>query len=359
METYDVAVIGGGVHGLFSAYALALRGKKVVVCEQFEFGHLRGSSHGAAKIHHLSYSDPDYVKLSLNALSLWQKIEDEAQVDLIEPNGCVDHGSATVISELVNAMDTHGVASEVLDRSEAKYRWPNLEFDESVLFHPGGGRIYSRATLTAVHGLCANLGVEMREFFAVKNMFDERDGTKVLESESDSIKASVVVCAAGAWTSEILEGVLDIPKPKVSQEQIIFFSSRDPGAIWPNVFHHGETTFYAQEAPGVGIQVGGIRQGTYFNKMEDRDFIVDPLAAINVCDYVERFLPGLDPNPTSSETCVATFSKNDDFIIDRVGNLVVVLACQQKGFTFAPIIGKYAASLATESQFSQLRFRLP
>ena len=359
MKSYDVAVIGGGVHGLFSAYAIALRGKSVVVCGQFEFGHLRGSSHGPAKIHHLSYPDPDYVKMSMHALSLWRKIEDEAQVELIEANGCVDHGDALSISNLVNAMDQHGVASEVLDRSEAKYRWPNLEFDESVLFHPGGGRIYSRATLTAMHGLCVNLGVEMKEFFPVKNMFDERDGTKVLESGNESIKASLVVCAAGAWTRELLEGTLNLPKMKVSQEQNIFFASRDPGAIWPNTYHHGETTFYSQEAPGVGIQVGAIRQGTYIEKMEDRDFIVDPLCAINVCDHVERFLPGLDPNPMSSETCVATFTKNNDFIVDRVGNLVVILACQQMGFTFAPVIGKYAADLATESQFSQLRFRLP
>ncbi len=359
MDTYDVAVIGGGVHGLFSAYAIALRGKKVIVCEQFEFGHLRGSSHGPAKIHHLSFPDPDYVKLAMNALSLWQKIEDEAQVDLIETNGCVDHGSASTISTLVKAMDTHGIASEVLDRSEAKYRWPNLEFDESVVFHPGGGRIYSRATLTALHGLCINLGVEMREFFEVKNMFDDRDGAKILEGERESIKASVVVSCAGAWTGELLEGVLDIPKPKVSQEQYLYFTSRDPGAIWPNIYHHGEVTYYCKEAPGVGIQVGGVRQGTYIERIEDRDFVIDPLVAIQVCDYAEKFMPGLDPHPTSSETCIASFSKNGDFIVDRVGNLVVVQACQQMGFTFSPIIGKYAADLATESQFSQLRFRLP
>ena len=359
MENYEVAVVGGGVHGLFSAYALALRGKSVVVCEQFEFGHLRGSSHGAAKTFHLSYFDSDYVKLALNALTLWQKIEDEAQVALIEPNGCVDHGSPDEISKLVYSMDKHGVASEVLDRSESKYRWPNLEFDESVVFHPGGGRIYSRATLTALHGLCSNLGVQFKEFFEVKNMFDDRDGTKILESESESIKATVVVSAVGAWTKEFLRNIIDIPSPKISQEQIIFFSSYDPGAIWPNMFHHGETTYYSQEAPGVGIQVGGIRQGTYIDHIADRDFIVDPLSAIGVCDYVERFMPGLDPNPTSSETCVASFTKNDDFIVDRVGNVVVILACQQKGFTFGPIIGKYAADLATESQFSQLRFRLP
>ncbi len=359
MKNYDVAVIGGGVHGLFSAYALARRGKSVVVCEQYEFGHLRGSSHGATRIYRLSYDDPDYVKLALNALSLWRQVEDEAQVSLIEPNGCVDHGSAPVIASRVNAMDQCGVASEVITTQEAQYRWPNLEFDETVVFHPGGGRIYARATLTAIHELCSTNGVELREFFPVKKMYDDASGNKVLESESESISASVVVCAAGAWTPELLNGVINIPQPKISQEQTLYFASRDPGAIWPNIFHHRDTTFFSQEAPGVGVLVSGIRMGTYVNTVADRDFIVDPLVAIKVCDYVSQFMPGLDAHPLSSDTCQATFNRTGDFIVDRVGNVVVLMACEQAGFTFAPMIAKYAADLVTESSFSQLRFRLP
>lgn len=359
MKQYDVAIIGGGVHGLFSAYALARRGKSVVVCEQYEFGHLRGSSHGATRIYRLSYDNPDYVKLALNGLGLWRQIEDEAQVSLIEPNGCVDHGPAPAIASRVNAMDQCGVASEVLTPEEAKYRWPNLSFDETVVFHPGGGRIYARATLTAMHELCSTKGVELKEFFPIKKIYDNSSGKKVLESDSGSITASVVVCAAGAWTRELLKDFITIPEPKISQEQSLYFSSRDPGAIWPNMFHHRDTTFYSQEAPGVGVCVGGMRMGTYLESVEDRDFIVDPLVAIQVCDYVSQFMPGLDEQTLSTETCIATFNNSNDFIVDRVGNIVVLMACQQIGFTFAPIIGKLAADLVTESQFSQLRFRLP
>ncbi|HMS25218.1 MAG TPA: FAD-dependent oxidoreductase [Acidimicrobiia bacterium] len=359
MKQYDVAIIGGGVHGLFTAYALARRGKSVVVCEQYEFGHLRGSSHGATRIYRLSYDDPDYVKLALNALSLWRQIEDEAQVSLIDSNGCVDHGGASAIASRVNSMDQCGVVSEVITPEEAKYRWPNLEFDETVVFHPGGGRIYARATLTALRELCSMNGVVLRDFFPIKKMFDDSSGQKVLESENESLSASVVVCAAGAWTPELLQGIIDIPVPKISQEQSLYFASRDPGAIWPNIFHHRDTTFYSQEAPGVGVLVSGVRMGTYIDKVEERDFIVDPLVAIKVCDYVSRFMPGLDDQPLSSDTCVATFARNNDFLIDRVGNIVVIMACQQTGFMFSPIVAKYAADLVTEKQFSQLRFRLP
>lgn len=332
--------------------------KSVVVCEQYEFGHLRGSSHGATRIFRLSHDDPDYVRLALNSLSLWQQVEDDAQVSLIEPNGCVDHGSAPDIARRVNAMDQCGVASEVITPEEAHYRWPNLEFDETVVFHPGGGRIYARATLTALYERCQSRGVEFKEFFPVRRIVDE-SGRVVIESDTDSVAAGVVVCAAGAWTPELLRGVVDVPAPKISQEQTLYFTSHDPGAIWPNMINHGETTYYSQEAPGVGVLVSGIRMGTYLNEVADRDFIVDPLVAIKVCDYVSRFMPGLEEQPVSSDTCVATFNASDDFIIDRVGNVVVVMACQQLGFSFAPTIGKLVADLATEANFSHLRFRLP
>ncbi|MFN8016018.1 MAG: FAD-dependent oxidoreductase [Acidimicrobiia bacterium] len=358
MKHYDVAVIGGGVHGLFSAFALAKKGKSVVVCEQYEFGHLRGSSHGATKIFRLSYEDKDYVKLALNSLALWRQIEDEAQVSLIEPNGCVDFGDPKAVARRVNAMDECGVASEVITSEEASYRWPNLFFDESVVFHPGGGRIYARATLTALRELGSMIGVEYKEFFRIKKISKEDASKVILDSDDEILSADIVVCAAGSWNREILDGVIDMPKVKVSQEQTLYFSGRDPGAIWPNVFHHGENTFFSQEAPGVGIMVSGIRLGTYFENSTLRDFVVDPLVAINICNFVTNYMPGLHDDPISSDTCVATFNGSGDFLIDRIGNIIVVNACQQIGFSFSPVVGKLVADLATGSQFSQLRFRL-
>src|SRR5215207_7070998 len=42
----DVAIIGAGIMGLATGYALKRAGRNVVVYEQFERGHSRGSSHG-------------------------------------------------------------------------------------------------------------------------------------------------------------------------------------------------------------------------------------------------------------------------------------------------------------------------
>ena len=64
-------------------------------------------------------------------------------------------------------------------------------------------------------------------------------------------------------------------------------------------------------------------------------------------DYVRRYLPGLDPEPYAETTCLFTNTPNEDFIIDRVDNLTILSPCSGHGAKFAPLIGQWAADLAT------------
>jgi sarcosine oxidase len=63
MEQIEIknAIIGAGAMGSAAAYHLARRGEPVVLIEQFDLGHDRGSSHGAARITRHSYADPRYA----------------------------------------------------------------------------------------------------------------------------------------------------------------------------------------------------------------------------------------------------------------------------------------------------------
>ena len=64
---HDVLVVGGGIHGLCSAFALRQRGRDVVVLDRFEEGHDRGGSHGAARSTRSSYHERQYVQLAQRA----------------------------------------------------------------------------------------------------------------------------------------------------------------------------------------------------------------------------------------------------------------------------------------------------
>jgi sarcosine oxidase/L-pipecolate oxidase len=61
--TYDVIVVGAGIMGSATAWELARRGQKVVLLEQFDFLHRRGSSHGESRIIRRTYPQ-DYYSVS-------------------------------------------------------------------------------------------------------------------------------------------------------------------------------------------------------------------------------------------------------------------------------------------------------
>ena len=71
----DVAVIGAGVNGLATGWALRRAGVDAVVYEQFELGHIRGSSHGRTRIFRLAYPADVWVRLAHEALAGWRDLE--------------------------------------------------------------------------------------------------------------------------------------------------------------------------------------------------------------------------------------------------------------------------------------------
>ena len=108
----DVVVVGAGVMGLATARVLAQSGRDVLVLEQFELGHARGSSHGDARIVRLSYPEARWIRLAQESFPLWRELEAESGRELLELHGTVDIGDWQPNRA---ALDECGIESEVLD----------------------------------------------------------------------------------------------------------------------------------------------------------------------------------------------------------------------------------------------------
>jgi sarcosine oxidase len=59
-----------------------------------------------------------------------------------------------------------------------------------------------------------------------------------------------------------------------------------------------------------------------------------------------RYLPGLCPDPVRAERCVYDNSPDEDFIVDRVGRIVIGSGTSGHGFKFGPLLGEWLADLA-------------
>ena len=137
-ERVDVAVVGGGLMGAAAAWAAARRGLSVSLHEQFEPGHVRGSSHGSARIVRRGYSDALYTRISGEAFELWREVELAADVRLLRMVGGLDHGP-TRTAQVARLLAAAGVPHEVLAAADAEARWPGMRFAGPVVYHPQAG----------------------------------------------------------------------------------------------------------------------------------------------------------------------------------------------------------------------------
>jgi sarcosine oxidase len=338
----DAVVVGAGAMGSSTAWWLARRGRTVVLLEQFERGHDRGSSHGATRIFRLAYPDPTYVRLAQEALPLWRELEDDAGQVLLEVTGAVDHGDPRSIEATAGALAACGATHEVIDRRAAEERWPHMRFDGDVLFHPDGGRCLAGATVAALQDRAAAHGADVR--FGVGPATVERDGDGVaVRAQDEEWQAPVAVVTAGAWAAAVAGSLVDLPPLTVTREQIQHFGPAD--LSWPSFIHHRQPWVYGLAGVDEGMKVAEHHVGAVVDP-DDRG-APDAGASAAMARYVERWFPGLDPQPRHLATCLYTTTADERFVLERRGPIVVGSPCSGHGFKFTPLIGRLLADLAT------------
>jgi sarcosine oxidase len=328
----EFAVVGAGVMGLAAAWALARAGRSVVVCEQFEVGHARGSSHGASRIVRLSYPEERWVRLAQEAYPLWRRLEAGWGRALLDQPGTIDLGDWRAHRDALAAC---GVPFEVLDAAETGRRFPiRLESGETGLFQPDGGIVYADLALQALLGAATAAGADLREQTRIESIEDVGETVSL-----DGLHAKAVVVTAGAWAPGLV-GVDATP----TRETASYFAFDEPV---PSLLDKsiGDTHHYALAAPGVGLKAGVHRSGP----VTDPDEPGEPDAAIgdDAAAWVERRFRGAG-SLQRMETCLYTNRLDDEFLLERRGRVVVGSPCSGHGFKFGPVIGERLAALALE-----------
>jgi glycine/D-amino acid oxidase-like deaminating enzyme len=355
-----VVIVGGGLSGAAAAWSLTRRGVPVVLLEQFEPGHRLGSSHGSARIVRRAYGDGLYVRLTGEAFELWREIEVAAGSPLLRMLGGLDFGTPERVTRVAGLLADAGVPYEVLPPGEASGRWPGMSFDEDVLFHPQAGTLNSAGAVTAMLQLAVRAGADVRHRTKAATV----TGTRVEPVEGEAIAARAVVVAAGGWVTPLLAGGVQLPELRVTQQQVFHFPRRDADAApWPSVIHDrpGNPIYHLaggrDGGPGDDRKIGE-HLGGRSTTADARDGLVDPESRARVIRYVEEWLPGLEPTPRGEVTCLYTDTPSQDFLIDRVGDLVVCSPCSGHGAKFAPVVGEMVADLVTGAGAVPDRFRI-
>jgi monomeric sarcosine oxidase len=361
-DQVDVVIIGAGLAGSATAWALARRGRSAVVLEAFQPGHRRGSSHGSARIFRRAYPDPLYVRLSGEAQRLWRRLADEAGEELVQTTGGLDFGPARKQEKMHEILGTFGVPVELMPPAAAAERWPGVAFgDDPVMFHPDAGVIDAERAMSVMVALAQAGGTEIHYGSPVVSVSASAAGVAVRTADR-SWHAPVVVVAAGAWLEPLLGGQVRLPPLAVTQQQAFHFAPGAPDEPRPVFIYHGEVAMYGLLAGRDGEVPGAVKIGEHGHGVtttgDDRDGIVSPAGREEVRGFVRTTFEDLDPDPVGELTCLYTSTATEDFILDRQGPFVVCSACSGHGAKFAPLTGEIAADLACGDPSPDPRFTL-
>jgi sarcosine oxidase len=354
LRRLDAIVVGAGVAGTAAARALGERGAETVLFEQFVVGHRRGSSHGETRMFRLAYPEPDYVRLAQRALESWRALEAVAGETLLVTTGGLYAGSWAKACGA--ALASCGVPREWIPAAEAAERFPMMSFEgiDRVLYQPDGGVCLAGRAVAAQVRLARAAGVDVREAAEVTRFAVDDQGIAVTSGE-ETVHAPVAVIAAGAWAGDLLfELGIELPlRPAFAQ--YTFFAPRDPATSGPPTFieaSHGPSGLGSG-----GYWVPGV-EGAHFKAAlgapgrtvhpASGPFPVDPEREAQDAAWLAGRLPAFDPVPLRTETCIYTMTPDEDFVLERVGPIVVGSACSGHGFKFGPLLGEILADLALE-----------
>lgn len=358
----DIAVVGAGLMGSATAWAATRRGHSVALVERFEPGHHYGNAHVSARIFRRSYPDPLYADLSGRAMELWCEAEHDTGAMLLRMTGGLDHGRGRDPGRLAKVLAGGGIPYELMTAAEAERQWPGLKFDRGVVYHPGAGTIDTVGAVAAFVARAAARGADVRTGEAVRRIVPLAPDRVRVETDEGRLVARRVVVAAGAWTAGVLGDLVTLPPLRVTQERVFHFARRPGVAEWPVVVHKDTVSAYhlpsgRDGGPGGARKVAEHRTGPVTTP-DARSGQSDPVARGRVSAYVERWMPGLDPEPIAETTCLYTSTPSDDFVLDRVGPIVVCSPCSGHGAKFAPLVGEFATDLATGQPAADTRFTL-
>jgi sarcosine oxidase len=340
----EFAVIGAGICGLSAAWALRKRGHEVLVLDQGQLGHIDGGSHGSCRIFRLGYENPAYVTLAAQARDNWTELEEASGEQLLHPTPQLTFGPQ--LDEVRTAMEQAGRPGELISPAEATEQFPGVAVTGPVLFEPASAVISADRALAALARLTGPAALrDGGEPDQVTGLAALGSGVRISTGAGDVDAERAVVCA-GPWTGRLVAGLGIAVPGSASLEQVAYLAPAGPAVPMPILVHYGGEFPYGLPVPGSDRYKIGIHFGGPPVDPERQDHRADPGLSAQTEAAAKQFLPAFDPRPVAVERCIYDNSPDTDFIIDRVGPVVIGSGTSGHGFKFGPLIGEWLAYLA-------------
>jgi monomeric sarcosine oxidase len=369
--TYDVAVIGAGVFGAWTAHHLAQAGRRVALVDAYGPGNARASSGGHSRVIRMGYGDQEvYTRWSMRSLELWKALFARiGRPALFQQAGVLwmARGEDPLTTSTLATLQRLGVRHERLGRAELDARWPQIDFGPNTwgIHEPESGFLMAFRAVQAVAEAATSGGVEyLQERIAAPPAGKGPLGAVATKS-GRAIRAGTFVFACGPWLPKLFPDLLG-DRIFPTRQEVFYFGPaagdarfRSPAApVWVDF---AEEIYGVPDVEGRGFKVAPDRHGPAFDP-DAGERVITAATLATVREFVARRFPGLKDAPlVQSEVCQYENTSNGDFLIDRHperGNVWLVGGGSGHGFKHGPALGEHVAARILEGGDVEARFSL-
>jgi monomeric sarcosine oxidase len=367
----DIAVVGAGVFGAWTAYQLRRAGADVLLVDAYGPANSRASSGGESRILRFGYGpDAIYTRMAQRSLDLWKQLFDSiSRPQLFQSTGVLwlAREQDPYCEATLKTFQQSDVKFTRLERGELSQRYPQLQFGPGAwgMLESDSGVLLARQAVQALVATAQSLGVTYVQA-AIRPPQNGTARLQVVETTADGrIVADKFVFACGPWLPklfpEFLAELIHVTRQEVFFLGVAAGDDRFLPDKMPAWIDFNDLVYGIPNLEGRGVKVAIDEHGPAFDP-DTGERIVLRETVTRLRAYLARRVPALAAAPIiESRVCQYENTSNGDFLIDRhplFENVWLAGGGSGHGFKHGPAVGEHVASLVSAGAQVEPRFSL-
>jgi len=379
--TYDLAIIGAGVMGQFTADFARRRGARVLVLDQWRIGDSRAASFSVTRSIRNDYLDPVYARLAFEARKLWLDFQQQTGESFLIECGCLNIAKSSVTPALSETyaeksyriLEGLHLKTQAFTREGLKARFPQFDVDLGRL-DVEAGVLHVTPITAALRRRLHDASVPIEENTAVHRI-SRRRGLIAIDTAAGERLAERLVITAGLGSNELLARIegcdlrLPLRPDRPSESKYLIPPPEKRGMFTPDrlpVFAYLDVGIYGH--PLIEGKTPGVKIG-YYNPPDVRTQVT---SITSVQSFIDECMPELKDarmvDVQGADQCSYDLVADDNFILGPIPGqpgTAVGTGWRGTGYKFAPLIGRTLTELVFEgatveeiSRFAPARFEV-